>query len=110
MGSLGRLHHAAQPVWTHNVWPARKTGCHALGLKAVETPSTSCESCQALSALFPIAGVRAANTAKKENHSDYTSDYKRQKSEFQIYIATNVATTKSTVQKGGISGLVRKKN
>ena len=33
-----------------------------LGLKAVETPSTSCESCQALSALFPIAGVRAANT------------------------------------------------
>ena len=35
-----------------------------LGLKAVETPSTSCESCQSLSALFPIAGVRAANTAK----------------------------------------------
>ena len=81
-----------------------------LGLKAVETPSTSCESCQALSVLFPpIAGARAANTAE-ENHSDYTSDYKRQKSEFQIYIATNVATTKSTVQKGGISGLVRKKN
>ena len=70
-----------------------------LGLKAVETPSTSCESCQALSALFPIAGVRAANTAKKENHSDYTSDYKRQKSEFQIYIATNVATTEFKVQK-----------
>ena len=37
-----------------------------LGLKAVETPSTSCESCQALSALFPIAGARAANTAKKK--------------------------------------------
>ena len=35
-----------------------------LGLKAVETPSTSCESCQALSALFPIAGARAANTAE----------------------------------------------
>lgn len=34
-----------------------------LGLKAVKTPSTSCESCQALSALFPIAGARAANTA-----------------------------------------------
>ena len=34
------------------------------GLKAVETPSTSCESCQALSALFPIAGARAANTAE----------------------------------------------
>ena len=34
-----------------------------LGLKAVESPSMSCESCQALSALFPIAGVRAANTA-----------------------------------------------
>ena len=42
----------------------RKTGCHALGLQAVETPSTSCESCQALSALFPIAGARAANTAE----------------------------------------------
>ena len=26
VGSLGRLHHAAQPVWTHNVRPARKTG------------------------------------------------------------------------------------
>ena len=37
-----------------------------LGLKAVETPSMSCESCQALSALFPIAGVRAANTAEKK--------------------------------------------
>ena len=37
-----------------------------LGLKAVETPSTSCESCQALSALFPIAGERAANTAEKK--------------------------------------------
>ena len=35
-----------------------------LGLKAVETPSTSCESCQSLSALFPIAGARAANTAE----------------------------------------------
>ena len=35
-----------------------------LGLKAVETPSTSCESCHALSALFPIAGARAANTAE----------------------------------------------
>jgi len=65
VGSLGRLHHAAQPAWTHNVWPARKTGCHALGLKAVKTPVTGCESCQALSALFPIAGVRAANTAEQ---------------------------------------------
>ena len=64
VGSLGRLHHAAQPVWTHNVRPARKTGCHALGLKAVKTPVTGCESCQALSALFPIAGARAANTAE----------------------------------------------
>ena len=96
VGSRGRLHHAARPVWTHNVWPAHKTGCHALGLKAVKTPVTGCESGQALSALFPIAGVRAANTAE-ENHSDYTSDYKRQKSEFQIFIATNVATTESKV-------------
>ena len=47
---------------------------------------------------------------EKENHSDYSSDYKRQKSEFQTCIATNVATTESTVQKGGISGLVQKKN
>ena len=35
-----------------------------LGLQAVKTPSASCESCQALSALFPIAGARAANTAE----------------------------------------------
>ena len=66
VGSLGRLHHAAQSVWTHRVWPAHKTGCHALGLKAVKTPVTGCESCQALSALFPIAGARAANTAEKK--------------------------------------------
>ena len=47
-----------------------------LGLKAVETPSTSCEGCHALSALFPIAGARAANTAEKKT------------------LATNVTTTK----------------
>ena len=47
-----------------------------LGLQAVKTPSTSCESCQALSAMFPIAGARAANTAEKKT------------------IATIVATTK----------------
>ena len=64
VGSRGRLHHAAQSVWTHNVRPARKTGCYALGLKAVKTPVTGCESCQSLSALFPIAGARAANTAE----------------------------------------------
>ena len=96
VGSLDRLHHAAHSAWTHNVWPARKTGCYALGLKAVKTPVTGCESCQDLSALFPIAGARAANTAS-ENYSDSTIDYKRQKSEFQIYIATNVATMKSNV-------------
>ena len=28
---LGRLHHAAQSVWTHNVRPARKTGCRGWG-------------------------------------------------------------------------------
>ena len=33
------------------------------GLKAAKAPSMSCESCQALSSLFPIAGARAANTA-----------------------------------------------
>ena len=32
-GSLGRLHHAAQSVWTHNVRPARKTGCRGWGCK-----------------------------------------------------------------------------
>ena len=52
-----------------------------LGLQAVKTPSTSCESCQALSALFPVAGARAANTAKKKT------------------VATNVATTEFKVQK-----------
>ncbi len=33
VGSPGRLHHAAQSVWTHNVWPARKTGCRSWGCK-----------------------------------------------------------------------------
>ena len=37
-----------------------------LGLQAVKTPSTSCESCHALPALSPIAGARAANTAEKK--------------------------------------------
>jgi len=55
-----------------------------LGLKAVKTPSMSCESCQALSALFPIAGARAANTAQ-ESHSDYCSDYKIQRAERQNF-------------------------
>ena len=106
MGSLGRLHHAAQSVWTHNVRPARKTGCHALGLKAVKTPVTGCESCQALSALFPIAGARAANTAEKKT----LATTKRRRSEFQIYIATNVATMASEAQKFWISWLVQNEN
>ena len=55
-----------------------------LGLQAVKTPSASCESCQALSALFPIAGARAANTAQ-ESHSDYCSDYKIQRAERQNF-------------------------
>ena len=33
------------------------------GVESSKTLSTSCERCQALSALFPIAGARAANTA-----------------------------------------------
>ena len=33
VGSPGRLHHAAQSVWTHNVRPARKTGCRSWGCK-----------------------------------------------------------------------------
>ena len=33
VGSLDRLHHAAQSAWTHNVWPARKTGCRSWGCK-----------------------------------------------------------------------------
>ena len=33
VGSLGGLHHAAQSVWTHNVRPARKTGCRGWGCK-----------------------------------------------------------------------------
>ena len=43
----------------------------------------------------------------RENHSDYCNDYKRQKAEFQISIATNVATTKSEAQKFWISWLVQ---
>ena len=46
-----------------------------LGLKAVKTPSTSCESCHALSALFPSPGRELQ--IRRKNHSDYTSDYKR---------------------------------
>ena len=33
VGSPGRLHHAAQSAWTHNVRPARKTGCRGWGCK-----------------------------------------------------------------------------
>ena len=33
VGSPGRLHHASQSVWTHNVRPARKTGCRSWGCK-----------------------------------------------------------------------------
>ena len=47
-----------------------------LGLKAVKAPSTSCESCQALSALFPIAGARAANTAEKKYTAGYDANGK----------------------------------
>ena len=36
------------------------------GVASSQDPFTSCESCQALSALFPIAGARAANTAEKK--------------------------------------------
>ena len=61
----------------------RKTGCHALGLKAVETPSMSCESCQALSALFPIAGARAANTAEKKTIATILATTKGKKSNFE---------------------------
>ena len=68
---------------THRGQPWQAASCHStcldtqrlactqdrlpwLGLKAVETPVTGCEGCQALSALFPIAGARAANTAEKK--------------------------------------------
>ena len=33
VGSPSRLHHAAQFAWTHNVRPARKTGCRGWGCK-----------------------------------------------------------------------------
>ena len=62
-------------LFGHTMSGLRTRQAAVAGLKAVETPSTSCESCHALSALFPIAGARAANTAKK-------------------VIATVVATTK----------------
>ena len=44
-------------------------------------------------------GEVSCKYGEKDNHSDYTSDYKMQKSEFQIFIATNVATTEFKVQK-----------
>ena len=65
VGSLGRLHHAAQSAWTHNVRPACKTGCRGWGCKQSRPPSTSCESCHALSALFPIAGRELQIRRKK---------------------------------------------
>ena len=52
------------------------------------------------------------NTGLPGNKSEsglYLFCNKRQKSEFQIYIATNVATMKSDVWKSRIPGLVRKK-
>ena len=55
-----------------------------LGLKAVETPSTSCESCQALSALFPIAGARAANTAEKKTIATILATTKVKKPRFSF--------------------------
>ena len=55
-----------------------------LGLKAVETPSASCESCHALSALFPIAGARAANTAKKKTIATIVATTKDKKSDFKF--------------------------
>ena len=55
-----------------------------LGLKAVETPSTSCESCQALSALFPIAGARAANTAKKKTIATILATTQGRNSNFKL--------------------------
>ena len=54
-----------------------------LGLKAVETTSMSCESCQALSALFPIAGARAANTAEKKTIATILATTKGKKSNFE---------------------------
>ena len=71
----------------------------AAGVESVETPSTSCESCHATDHAVPHRWGASCKYGGKENPSDYTSDYKRQKSEFQIFIATNVATTESKVQK-----------
>ena len=53
------------------------------GLKAVKTPSMSCESCQALSALFPIAGARAANTAEEKTIATIVTTTKGKKSNFE---------------------------
>ena len=43
-------------LFGHTMSGLRTRQAAVAGLKAVETPSTSCESCHALSALFPIAG------------------------------------------------------
>ena len=54
------------------------------GLKAVETPSTSCESCHALSELFPIAGARAAKTAKKKTIATILATTQGKNSNFKL--------------------------
>ena len=53
-------------LFGHTMSGLRTRQAAVAGLKAAKAPSMSCESCQALSALFPIAGARAANTAKKK--------------------------------------------
>ena len=55
-----------------------------LGLQAVKTPSASCEGCQALPALFPIAGARVANTARKKTVSTIVATTKGKNPNFKF--------------------------
>ena len=52
-------------LFGHTMSGLRTRQAAVAGLKAVETPSTSCESCHALSALFPIAGRELQIRRKK---------------------------------------------
>ena len=71
-------------LFGHTMSGLRTRQAAVAGLKAVKTPSMSCESCQALSALFPIAGARAANTAEKKTIATILATTKGKKPRFKF--------------------------
>ena len=65
VGSLGRLHHAAQSVWTHNVWPARKTGCRGWGCKQSRPPPRAVRAAKLCPRCSPSPGRELQIRRKK---------------------------------------------